>query len=76
MTTLWHPPYSPDLASTNVYLFPHLKFAVKGKRYKNTDYITVKAMKQLKEVCKNGKGFFPKTLQMLAEVCSCQRKLL
>ena len=30
---LHHPPYSPDLAASNYYLFPFLKKYLKGRRY-------------------------------------------
>jgi len=32
VTTLEHPPYSPDLVTANFYLFPGLKSAEKGRR--------------------------------------------
>lgn len=32
-----HPPYSPDLAPSDFYLFPKLKFELKGKHFANDD---------------------------------------
>jgi hypothetical protein len=40
VTTLQHPPYSFDLASAYVYLFPQLKSALKGQQVCDaTDFI-------------------------------------
>ena len=33
VTALEHPPYSPDLAAAEFYLFPLLKSALKGRRF-------------------------------------------
>lgn len=35
VTVLPHPPYSPDLAPCDFFLFPKLKFQLSGKRYKS-----------------------------------------
>jgi hypothetical protein len=41
VTTQEHPPYSPDLASTDFYLFPRLKSTLKGRSLCNAiDIIT------------------------------------
>lgn len=37
---LSHPPYSPDLAPSDYYLFRHLKSAVKGLRFSNDNELT------------------------------------
>lgn len=56
VTTVEHPPYLPDLAPANFYLFPHSKSVLKGKRYMDTDDVG----KAVKEVSKNGfLGVFP-----------------
>ena len=34
---LTHPPYSPDLAPSNYYLYRKLKMEIKGKRFSNDD---------------------------------------
>jgi hypothetical protein len=42
MTTLEHPPYSPDLAPADFYLFPWLRSALKERRfYDATDIIRI-----------------------------------
>ena len=33
VAVLDHPPYSPDLASANFFLFPHLMATIKGARF-------------------------------------------
>jgi hypothetical protein len=35
ITVLEHPPYSPDLATCNFYLFPKIKSVLKGTHFKN-----------------------------------------
>lgn len=32
-----HPPYSPDIAPSDFHLFLHLKIALRGQKFKNTD---------------------------------------
>jgi len=34
-----HPPYSPDLASADLFLFPKLKTTLKGHRFQTTEVI-------------------------------------
>jgi hypothetical protein len=33
MLSLSHPPYSPDLAPANFFLFPKMKMQLKGRRF-------------------------------------------
>jgi len=33
MTVVPHPPYSPDLAPSNIFLFPKLKLKLNGRRF-------------------------------------------
>jgi histone-lysine N-methyltransferase SETMAR len=52
--TVPHPPYSPDLAPCDFYLFPNLKKALKGKKF-TTDEALVKAAEAiLKRLSQNG----------------------
>ena len=39
ITQVTQPPYSPDLAPCNFWLFPKLKSALKGKRFQTTNEI-------------------------------------
>ena len=53
VTTLDHPPYSPDLAPSDFFLFPKLKSVLKGNRFENIDDIkdeTTTFLKNIKEV--------------------------
>ena len=39
VAVLDHPPYSPDLAPTDFFLFPHFKAAIKGARFADVNPI-------------------------------------
>jgi hypothetical protein len=49
-TTLNNPPYSPDLAAADVYLFPRLKSAVKERRFIYATGIIKNATEELKRL--------------------------
>ena len=52
VTTLDHPPYSPDLAPCDFFLFPKLKSVLKGNRFEDIDDIkdeTTSLLKNIKE---------------------------
>jgi len=53
VTTLEHPPHCPELAATDVYLFPQLKSALKGQRYCDDPEIK-NAPEELKRIPQNG----------------------
>ena len=38
-----HPPYSPDLAPSDFFLFPKIKSALKGTRFESVDVMKAKA---------------------------------
>ena len=42
-----HPPYSPDLAPCDFFLFPKIKSAVKGTRFESVDAVKAKATQLL-----------------------------
>ncbi|GBL53542.1 hypothetical protein AVEN_213485-1 [Araneus ventricosus] len=54
VTTLEYPPYSPDLAPAEFYLFPRLKMKLKGRRFVDSDEVIENETKQLKDLSKNG----------------------
>ncbi|GBM18279.1 hypothetical protein AVEN_147407-1 [Araneus ventricosus] len=54
ITTMEHPPYSPDLAPADFYLFPRQKMKLKGHRFVHSDKVIENATKQLKDLSKNG----------------------
>lgn len=39
MTIIPHPPYSPDLAPCDFFLFPKMKFKLKGRRFDTIEEI-------------------------------------
>ncbi|VVC42343.1 Hypothetical protein CINCED_3A023661 [Cinara cedri] len=44
MTTVPHPPYSPDLTPCDFFLFPRMKRNVKGKRFADIDEVKKKKL--------------------------------
>ncbi|UYV80117.1 hypothetical protein LAZ67_18001756 [Cordylochernes scorpioides] len=50
---LQQPPYSPDLASNDFFLFPKLKMALKGRRFDTRESIIVDLKKVLKNIPKD-----------------------
>ncbi|UYV61267.1 hypothetical protein LAZ67_1004166 [Cordylochernes scorpioides] len=47
------PPYSPDLAPCDFFLFPKLKRPMKGRRYATLDEIKTASEEELKKILKN-----------------------
>ena len=46
-----HPPYSPDLAPNDFFLFPHLKIALGGQRFSSNEeaitFVNINSLKRL-----------------------------
>jgi len=61
-TTLEHSPYSPDLVPPNIYPFPRLKSALKGRRCCDHTNIIKNAMEEPKRRAQNG---FQESFQQL-----------
>jgi transposase len=66
VTMLEHPPYSPDLAVVDSYLFPRLKSALKGQRCCVATDIIKNATEELKRLSQNG---FQECFQHLYSYC-------
>jgi hypothetical protein len=47
-----HPPYSPDLAPCDFFLFPRLKSTLKGKRFQDVTEIQLNMTQQLQAIPK------------------------
>jgi hypothetical protein len=47
---LFHPPYSPDLAPADFFLFPKLKIAMKGMRFDAVSSIQQAVMRERKAI--------------------------
>jgi len=45
-----HPPYSPDLAPADFFLFPKLKTTLKGRGFQTTDEIQENAIRELRAI--------------------------
>ena len=54
VTTLEHPPYSPELAPADFYLFPRPKSALKGWRFCDATDIIKNETGELKNLSQNG----------------------
>ena len=50
MTQLLHPPYSPDLAPCDFFLFPRMKKVLKGKSFADVEEVKKKTMEALKGI--------------------------
>ena len=48
-----HPPYSPDLAPADYFLFPKLKSALKGRRFETVEEIKENTTNVLKSIPEN-----------------------
>jgi hypothetical protein len=47
MAVISHPPYFPDLAPCNFFLFPKMKFKLKGRWFDTTEEIPAKLQRVL-----------------------------
>jgi len=54
VTTLERPPYSPDLAASDIYLFPWLKLTLKGRHICDATDNIKNATEELKRLSQNG----------------------
>ncbi|VVC25866.1 Transposase, type 1 [Cinara cedri] len=53
MTTVSHPPYSPDLSPCDFFLFPRIKRNMKGKRFADIDEVKNKTTEALAGITKD-----------------------
>jgi len=47
MAVIPHPPYSPDLARCDFFLFPKVKFKLKGRRFDTDEEIKAESQRVL-----------------------------
>ena len=52
VAVLHHPPYSPDLAPANYFLFPKLKFSLKGRHFQTVEEIQCAVTRELNSISK------------------------
>jgi hypothetical protein len=50
MAAIPHPPYSPNLAPCDFFLFPKMKLKLKGRRFDTTEEIQVESQRVLDTV--------------------------
>jgi hypothetical protein len=53
MTVIPHPPYLQDLAICDFFLFPKMKFKLKGRHYDSTEQIQIKLQNVMKKLTQN-----------------------
>jgi transposase len=53
MTLISQPPYSPQLAPADFFLFPELKFTLKGRRFQTTEEIKEISLQNLCDILQN-----------------------
>jgi hypothetical protein len=61
VTTLEHPPYSPDQTSADFYLLPRLKSGLKERRFRIANDIIRNATEELKRLSRKSFREVPKT---------------
>ena len=52
VAVLHHPSYSPDLAPTDYFLFPKLKFSLKGRYFQTVEEIQCAVTRELNNISK------------------------
>ena len=50
MTVIPRPPYSPDLAPSDFFMFPHMKGQMKGKRFADVSEVKKKTLEVLNNI--------------------------
>jgi len=52
IAVLHHPPYSPDLAPADYFLFPKLKLSLKGQHFQTVEEIQCAVTRELNNISK------------------------
>ena len=68
-TALHHPPYSPDLAPADYFLFPKLKFSLKGRHFQTMEEIQCAVTRELNNISKTAFLESMKKLKERANKC-------
>ena len=69
VTVLHHPPYSPDLAPANYFLFPKLKFSLKGQHFQTVEEIQCAVTREFNNISKTAFLEGTKNLKERANKC-------
>lgn len=82
VTHLWQfnkkipqPPYSPDIAPCDFWLFPNLKFRLKGERFASIEVIKANVLTKLRAIAKEGYQRCFQQLQIRWSKCVFLRKV-
>ena len=70
--TLPHPPYSPDLAPCDFFLFPKMKLQLKGHRFDRVEKIQLESQNVL-GMLRGLPACIPAVATALGSMCSCKR---
>ena len=74
MTVIPHPPYSPDLAPCDFFVFPKLKLRTKGRRFDTIEEIQEESQRVLDTIPKRDfQGLLPSMAETLRPLYSCKR---
>ena len=65
-----HSPYSPDLDPVDFYLFPPLKWALKGRRFCDATDIIKNAKEELQSLAQNGFQEFFQRFYIRCQKCT------
>jgi len=69
VAVLHHPPYVPDLEPVNYFLFPKLKFSLKGWHFQTAEEIQCAVTRELNNISKTAFLEGMKNLKELADKC-------
>jgi hypothetical protein len=76
MAVISHPPYSPDLAPCDFFLFPKMKLKLKVCQFDTIEEIQVESQRVLDTKRKGLPGSVPKNGGDGGPVSACRRELL
>ena len=75
VAVLHHPPYSPDLATGDCFLFPKLKFSLKGRHFQTVEEIQCAVTRELNNISKTALLEGMKKLKEHADKCIDQGRM-
>jgi hypothetical protein len=75
MAVISHPPYFPDLAPCDFFLFPKMKLKLQGRRFDTDEEIQAESQRALDTDGKGLRGSVPKMEETMEQVSTCGREL-
>jgi hypothetical protein len=73
MVVIPHPPYSPDMAPCDLFLFPKMKLKRKGLRFDTTEEIQAESQRVLDTLTEKDFQKVPKMEETVGPVSTCER---